>query len=247
MSYRFDGDEVRRSLELILQPGQVTELRCLNARLYGERFTGTYSGYYSRESIAQLVSDLQRIESASASYFVPNPVKPELHARAFNRARIVKDKEPTTTDKDILERRWLLVDADAIRPAGISATASEKHAAELLINDVAWWLHRHGLTNQIVGDSGNGYHCMVRWDKPLPTDDGGKTEKLLKHLASEFNGWGDAQVDTSVHNPARIWKLPGTLTCKGDNCPEIGREWRMSKIICASPAHSNGVTSDASN
>jgi hypothetical protein len=138
-----------------------------------------------------------------------------------------------TKDKEILERHWLLVDADAIRPRNISATPLEKHSAELLINDVAWWLHRRGLTDQIIGDSGNGFHCMVRWPKPLPADDSGKTQRLLKHLAIVFNDWGDSQIDVSVFNPARIWKLPGTLVCKGDHSPEIGREWRMCKIIVA--------------
>jgi len=234
--FRIDPDEIRHALELIMDPGQVTELRVLNCKVLNEYRTGTYSGYYDREHIADLITDLGRVESASAAYFTPNPVKPELHARSYNRARIIKDRETTTGDKDILQRNWLLVDADAIRPAGISATPQEKHAAELLINDVAWWLYRRGLGNQIIGDSGNGYHCMVRWPNPLPADDGGKTEKLLKHLAGEFNGWGDAQIDISVFNASRIWKLPGTLTCKGDNCPEIHREWRMSSLIIASGA-----------
>jgi hypothetical protein len=231
-----------RKLSLILRPGQVTELRVLNCKVAGEYRTGTFSGYFTRESIGLLIDDLRRIESASACYFTPNSVKPELHGRAFSRARIIKDRDATTTDKDILQRDWLLIDADSIRPAGISATPEEKHAAELLINDVAWWLHRRKLTDQIVGDSGNGYHVMVRWQKPLPADDGGKTEKLLKHIAAEFNGWSEAQIDTTVGNAARIWKLPGTLTCKGDNCPEIGREWRMSRIICAGREAQDRIT-----
>jgi hypothetical protein len=36
-------------------------------------------------------------------------------------------------------------------------------------------------------------------------------------------------VDTAVHNPARIWKLYGTLSAKGDNTPE--RPHRMARIL----------------
>ena len=36
-------------------------------------------------------------------------------------------------------------------------------------------------------------------------------------------------IDTSVHNPARIWRLPGTMNCKGDSIPE--RPHRMARIL----------------
>jgi len=50
----------------------------------------------------------------------PEPVKPDLLARASNRVKAFA--ETTTSDSDILERRWMLVDCDPVRPAGISSS-----------------------------------------------------------------------------------------------------------------------------
>jgi hypothetical protein len=45
-------------------------------------------------------------------------------------------------------------------------------------------------------------------------------------LASVFNT-DRVKVDTSVHNPARIWKLYGTTARKGDEVPKgLNRERR---------------------
>lgn len=226
--FRVDPDEIRRALRLILAPGQVTELRCLNAVVKGFKTTGTFSGYFDYDHIDLLAKHCELIHSASACYFTPNPVSPSLLARSLNRARIVGHKEPTTADKDITERRWLLIDVDAMRPAGISATAAERAATEGVATAIDYWLWERNFPPGIIGDSGNGTHLMI--PVRLPADDSGFCKRLLTVLAKEFNT-PQATVDTSVHNPARIWKLPGTLVCKGDNCPEIGREWRMSRIL----------------
>jgi len=229
MTYRIEPAEIRRGLELYLQPGQVTELRVLNARIDGEYGTGTYSGYFDREHIDDLIFTCQQIRAASACYFIPNAVKPELLGRSFNRARRIKDREPTTSDHDILERRWLLIDVDAVRPAGVSATSAEKAAAEGLVTAIDYWLWERGFPAGIIGDSGNGAHLTI--PIRLPPDDSGFCQRMLNGLAREFNN-SVTKVDVSVFNAARIWKLPGTLVCKGDNCPAIGREWRMSKVLC---------------
>jgi hypothetical protein len=230
LNYQVDPMEIRRALELCLQPGQVTELRVVHAWVEGERRPGTYSGYFDREHISALIAACQRIRSATACYFIPNAIRPELLGRAYNRARIVRDREPLTTDKDIVERRWLLIDVDAVRPTGVSATAAEKAAAEGLVTAIDYELWERGLPPGIIGDSGNGAHLMI--PMRMPAEDGGFCQKMLKGLAHRFNT-PQAAVDVTVHNAARLWKLPGTLVCKGDHCPEIGREWRMASILQA--------------
>ena len=45
---------------------------------------------------------------------------------------------------------------------------------------------------------------------------------------AKFNGNG-VTFDTSVHNPARIWKFYGTLACKGDSLPD--RPHRLARIL----------------
>jgi hypothetical protein len=227
--YRIDETEVRRALELLSPP--VFEVRALNALVDGDRYRGqTFRGYYDREHFDSVIADLRRITAASAVYFTPNCVKRDLLARCFNRAEVVRDerKQLTTADKDIAERNWLLIDVDAVKPAGISSTAAEKAAAEGLATAIDHWLWERGFPPGVIGDSGNGAHVMI--PVRLPADDGGWCKRLLNGLAKEFDTQA-ATVDVTVFNAARIWKLPGTLVCKGDHAPEIGREWRMSKIL----------------
>lgn len=242
MSYRIDVSEVRRGLELLAPP--VFELRCLNTVLHGDRRGGTYSGYFDREHFDAVIASLEEIETASACYFTPNYVKPELLGRAFNRARIIKDRDATTTDKDVAERRWLLIDVDAVRPAGVSATPGEKAAAEGLATAIDYWLWERKFPAGIIGDSGNGAHVMI--PVKLPPDDKGFCKRMLNGLAKEFNT-ATATVDVSVFNAARIWKLPGTEVRKGDNCPELGREWRMSRILCVCNRIEKEQAQDARN
>lgn len=225
-SYSIDEDEVLRGLDL-LAPA-VFELRCIGCKIEGEWRKGTYSGYFDREHFGAVIDALRKIERTAACYFTPNPVKPDLLGRAFNRARIISDREPTTTDKDIAERLWLLIDVDAVRPSGVSATAAEREATLELATAVDYELFERGFPPGVIGDSGNGSHVMI--PVRLKADDGGFCQRLLKSLAKQFNS-ERATIDETVFNPARIWKLPGTLVCKGDNAPEIGRVWRLSKIL----------------
>ena len=52
----------------------------------------------------------------------------------------------------------------------------------------------------------------------------------LAALADRFDG--DAvRIDRNVFNPARIWKLYGTLARKGDSVPRLGRVHRVSRVL----------------
>jgi hypothetical protein len=121
-----DLQEVERALSLFLPSGQVTEIRALEATSQGDRWPGTYTGYFdgARDALAALDS----MTSAKGIYFVPNPVDPALLARAANRIRRA-GKGDSTSDHDIIRRHWLLIDCDAIRPAGVSATNEQHQAA----------------------------------------------------------------------------------------------------------------------
>jgi hypothetical protein len=165
------------------------------------------------------------ITKAKGIYFVPNVVNPALLARAHNRMRPA-GREPTTADHDILRRRWLLIDADAKRPAGISSSDVEHEAAIELAFRIRAELDVEGWPRPIVADSGNGAHLMSRIDGPAADGDRGK--RCLAGLAERFNT-ELVTIDTSVFNAARIWKLYGTLSAKGDNTPE--RPHRIARIL----------------
>ena len=138
-----DPAEIERALRLILTPGQVTELRALDAILPGERRPVTFSGYF--DDPAKLVKAVTRIVAAKGLYFIPNPVQPALLARSLNKARAV-GKDPTTVDADIVRRLWLLIDCDAVRPAGIAASDTEHEAALARATDIDAWPAEQALT-----------------------------------------------------------------------------------------------------
>ena len=96
------------------------------------------------------------------------------------------------------------------------------------------FLHDLGFSVEsiILADSGNGAHILVRID--LPNDDPSK-ELIERCIAAIFFRFNDnlVSVDQTVTNASRIWKLYGTLACKGE---EVGdRVYRIAKIL-SSPA-----------
>jgi hypothetical protein len=215
--------EVRLTLARVIAAGAVFEVRALDAQLSGNGRTATISGYFN--SLDACVTELRKLSGAKGIYVTLNPVNPALLARCANRLDYAK-KNATTNDLHILERRWLLLDVDAERPSGVSASDSEKEAAHKKACEIRDYLKGRGWPSPIAADSGNGYHLLYRID--LPCDDGKVLEQVLAALASRFDGDG-VKLDRSVHNAARIIRLYGTLAAKGDNTKE--RPHRISKIL----------------
>ncbi len=218
--------EVARALRLFIPPGAITEIRALEATHRSDSYRpATWSGYFDDpEKVAAAVAELSAWKGI---YFVFNEVDPALLARAANRLK-KQEKGAATSDNNILRRRWLLIDLDAVRPAGISATVSEIAAAVDRQQQIDLFLHDHGWPDPIVAESGNGRHLYYAID--LPADDGGLKQRCLESLAKKFDD-DVVKVDTSVFNPARITKLFGTLVCKGDSTDD--RPHRMAAIVDA--------------
>jgi len=105
---------------MLFELGAVTELRVL------ETPRGVASGYFNDpERHAESAAEWNG--KGSGVYVTLNVVNPELLARAANRTKEFAKK--TTTDTEILGRRWLPIDPDPQRPAGICATDEEHEAA----------------------------------------------------------------------------------------------------------------------
>ena len=219
-----DNDEILRALRCWFAPGDVFEVRVLDAVTSDYRREHVESGYFDFEHIASVPEALKRLLSYRGVYVTVNPVKPDLLARAVNRIRPV-GKNPTTSDADIVYRRWLLIDCDAERPSGVSSSDSEHEAALAKACEIRDGLSSLGWADPIMTDSGNGAQLMYRID--MPTDDGGLIQRVLTEVAK--GGDDQVKVDLTVHNPARIWRLPGTMNCKGDSIPT--RPHRMARIL----------------
>ncbi|MDP3940114.1 MAG: hypothetical protein Q8R92_18510, partial [Deltaproteobacteria bacterium] len=218
-----DPVAIAAALAIILPPGQVTELRVLDAVTAGNYRPHVESGYF--DNPASLAEAAATIRAAKGFYFTPNPVNPALLARSANRIRPV-GKEPTTSDNDVTVRHWLLIDADAVRPSGISASDAEHAEALDRCRAVYKHLRAAGWPDPIAADSGNGAHLLYRVD--LPAADDGLIERCLLALADQFDD-AAVTIDRKVFNPARIWKLYGTLSAKGDDTPE--RPHRMARVL----------------
>jgi hypothetical protein len=174
-----DANEAGRAISLLLPPGQITELRALDAVLSGDRRTvSVATGYFDDQ--AELLAALRTIVSAKGIYLIPNPVDDALMARAANRLRPAS-KGDSTSDDNILARKWFLIDCDPKRPAGIASSEAEHAAALAKLRRVVAYLDSRGWPAPLTADSGNGGHGMYRIE--LPTDDGG-----LANFGCQANG-----------------------------------------------------------
>ncbi len=219
-----EREEILRACEALFAPGQVVELRGLDAvtRSYARRHT--VAGYFDdMDRLARAAESMQ----ARGVYVTLNPVERALLSRAANRLIDVGAHDPLTADGDILARRWLPVDLDPVRPAGVSASEAEHQAARARGLAVADWLTGQGWPEPVLADSGNGMHLLYRVE--LPAEDGGLIGRVLGALAARFDD-AAVKVDQKVFNPARIWKLYGTVAAKGDDTAE--RPHRVSRLIC---------------
>jgi hypothetical protein len=218
---------IEAGLRILLEEGQVTELRAIAVSKPGYRKKHIEAGYFDFEHIGEMANCAAWLSKLSQGvYFTLNPLDPEIVHRRYNRVDVADERDMQATDVHVVRRRWLLIDTDAERLSNISSTEEEKKATYEVILEVRDHLRRMGWPDPILGDSGNGYHGLWRID--LPADDGGTVKRLLHALAARFDR-DKVKIDTSVFNPSRICKLPGTLARKGDSTPK--RPHRMAKLL----------------
>ncbi len=219
--------EIERALAVLVAPQQAFEIRILNPHRASRTWQPKVTfGYFDNPGLVVEALVALRLDAAKGIYITLNPIEPTLLARSHNRFSDAKT-DSTTPDKHILSRRWLLVDFDPVRPAEISASDEEKARAYERCQEVSEALWAANWPPPIVADSGNGYHQLYRVD--LPADDD-RVKRCLQALDLRFSDTA-VKVDTAVFNPSRIVKLYGTKTMKGDNCPDLGRPHRMSRIL----------------
>ena len=219
-----DANEIIHALRLWFQAGDVFEVRVLDAVSADYRREHIESGYFDYEHISAVPEALKRLLSFRGVYVTVNPVNPDLLARAVNRLRPA-GRNPTTADTDIVRRRWLLIDCDPRRASGVSSSNAEHESALAKAREIRDGLSSLGWPDPIMTDSGNGAQLMYRIE--LPADDGELVRRVIGEIAKASSE--QVAIDTSVHNPARIWRLPGTMNCKGDSIPE--RPHRMARIL----------------
>lgn len=214
---------------LFFKEGEVTEIRALGLTDKGpwEGWTKcTVSGYFDNPvEFAKAAESLDKLKKATGIYFVLNPVNPTLLARANNRLIVPKN---STTDEHAIFHRWLLIDADPVRPSGISATDQEILLATNRINKITAFLQENSFPEPIKCNSGNGTHAIYRLpDLPNSQETTELKAQALQALQHKF-GSKTVDIDLKVFNPSRITKLYATWARKGDSIPD--RPHRQSFI-----------------
>ncbi len=214
---------IARVLSVLAEPGQVVELRALAD-------TAIHSGYFSDyAACARFAEVLDCDPSVHGCYVTLNVVNPALIARRANRIKMhLSRSDATTSDADIVRRRWLPIDIDPVRPSGVSSTDAEHELALRKAEEITGWLSGLGFSEPVTGDSGNGAHLLYRIDLPNDAPSTQLVKAVLVTLDFLFSDTG-VTVDTANYNAGRIWKLYGTLAKKGDHTPE--RPHRRSRIL----------------
>jgi len=122
VSPRADPSEIEQAISLLFRPGDVVEVRIPKTR------AGVVAGYFDNFlAAASAITEADAKYKAGGVYYVLNQINPSLLGRAYNRLK--EHAEYTTADNNVLRRRWLPVDLDPVRPAGVSSSNEEHEAA----------------------------------------------------------------------------------------------------------------------
>ncbi|MDD3091865.1 MAG: hypothetical protein PHG80_09565 [Methanoregulaceae archaeon] len=204
--------EIQRALATLFRDGGVVELRALTDYL-------VHSGYFDNlDVLAEKAANLDTLPEVAGIYVTLNTVDPALLSRRANRVKMnLGRKDSTTSDADVVRRRWLPIDLDPVRPSGVSSTDEEHQAAIVRAAEIAAYLGKEqGWPAPIMADSGNGAHLLYRIDLPNGDESMDLVKGCLMVLDTLFSD-GAVSVDAANFNAARIWKLYGTTSRKGDN------------------------------
>jgi hypothetical protein len=216
-----DLNEIQKACKVVIGTGRgrIVEIRAMNTP---ER---TWSGYYSDSSFVQHVYDLSAKETTPNVYWTIQNISRGL-VNAGN--ALIPGVSNTTKDSLIDRFVYLPVDCDPKRPAGTSATDTEKAYARDVAEGVRDFLSIEYGMESILADSGNGYHILMPIDLEASPENIKLVRGLLKALKHKFES-PEVSVDTSVYNPSRILKIYGSVARKGEHTDS--RPWRTSRLV----------------
>ncbi len=219
------ADEVERS-DILTAVHLLTDLEagCVEMRVIDHDGNIT-RGFY--DDLNQLADDAALIDAgkvAKGIYITANPVKREMLLRSRNQVSTGE----ATKDLDIVARRWLLFDIDAVRPKDTSATDEQHDQALNRMAEVRAFICELGWGDPVSGDSGNGGHLLYRVNLPNDAASLALIKSVLGVIASHFSD-KHVKVDLTVCNAGRIWKLYGTTARKGEATDE--RPHRQARLL----------------
>jgi archaellum biogenesis ATPase FlaH len=184
----------------------------------------SYSGYFT--DIETILREIKRYEKCNL-YFTLNVIDPACYSREQH-DKISTRPKSTTSDNEILARKWCLIDIDCEKPSDTNSTDEEKELAKQVVNNVYKFLRDEGFEKPIVCDSSNGYHLLYKQAMLSNAQNTEIMKNFLKVLDMYFST-EKVKIDCSTFNPSRICKLYGAISRKGSDTKE--RPQRESKIL----------------
>jgi len=217
----FDPDEIRKTINAIKPEGELFEVRCLQAN--GRK---VYSGYF--KSPESLIDQLCRLNSTDSNIYITlGKVKEDCYSRE-QREKFVMNAKNTTNDNDIVGYKWLFIDVDPQRPAGVSSSEEQLQKAKERGNRIYVFMKNLGFNDPVTALSGNGIHLLYRIQIANNEENKALVKKCLATLDMFFSD-DELKIDTTNFNPSRICKLYGTMARKGSNTEQ--NPHRLSHLL----------------
>lgn len=220
-----DVNEIRKWHSVFYPQGGLFEIRLLG----GKGRWKSASGYFT--DVDTMIEQLEPILTqeytygSPSAYFTLNEIPEALYSREQH------DKFVTgvssTTDNDITRRKFVMMDFDPVRQAGISSSDAELAAAKTRMSKVYHFLKDLGFNEPVMAISGNGWHLQYSVDMPNDEEHTALVKEFIEAVARKFSD-SKVDIDCKVFNAARICKLYGTEARKGANTTD--RPWRLSEI-----------------
>ena len=184
----------------------------------------SYSGYFT--DIETILREIKRYEKSNL-YFTLNVIDPACYSREQH-DKISTRPKSTTSDHEILGRKWCLIDIDCEKPSDTNSTDEEKELAKEVVNNVYKFLRDEGFEKPVICDSANGFHLLYRQAMRNSPENTETMKNFLKVLDIYFST-DKVKIDCSTFNPSRICKLYGVISRKGSDTKD--RPQRESKIL----------------
>lgn len=210
---------IRQWFDVFKDNHELVEIRIIDPTM-----KRTYSGYFS--DIETLLREIQRYQACNI-YFTLNVIDPACYSRE-QRDKIVTKVKSTTSDGEIIGRKWCLIDVDCEKPSDTNSSDEEKELAKEVVNNVYKFLRNEGFEKPIICDSANGYHILLKQAMKTSPENTETMKKFLQVLDMYFST-DKVKIDCSTFNNSRICKLYGTYSRKGADTPE--RPQRCSSIL----------------
>lgn len=210
---------LRQWYEVFKDNHELVEIRILD-----QETKRSYSGYFT--DIETILREIKRYEKCNL-YFTLNVIDPACYSREQH-DRISTRPKSTTSDLEILGRKWCLIDIDCEKPSDTNSTDEEKELAKGVVNEVYKFLRDEGFEKPIICDSANGYHLLYK-QAMISNPQNTETMKNFLKVLDIYFSTDKVKIDCTTFNPSRICKLYGVISRKGSDTKE--RPQRESKIL----------------